>query len=380
MNWPLLLVVSLFLLGLALFVGWPILIEQLLARPDAESLQTKKFAVSPGLADQVRERLMNATAGLWFFVFGSTIGSFLNVVAYRMPMGLTFVAKPSRCPFCETPIKFKHNVPILGWLVLRGRCNACRLPISPRYVLVEVIVGLLFFTLFCSELASGGANLPIRVPNRRVGVMWNLFTPQWDLISAYFFHAFLLGVLSTIALIKFDRLKIPIRLVLFTLTVGLGCQMIWPHLSIVPSIPNSFRDNQSYPWSNAVDPCVGFVVGFLAGASIQGITTARSGSIAILSIVGLFLGWQAVVPTIVIAGMMQMVITSLGNVLRRSSTDRCWASSFLLATWCVLCFWRQLPLIWLPGAESSIPSHVAWLFFGLAIAVVVENFSSSRDE
>jgi leader peptidase (prepilin peptidase) / N-methyltransferase len=77
------------------------------------------------------------------FAFGAIVGSFLNVVAYRLPRGESLSRPGSRCPSCETPIRPYDNVPILSWLLLRGRCRACRAPISPRYPLVEAATGAL---------------------------------------------------------------------------------------------------------------------------------------------------------------------------------------------------------------------------------------------
>jgi leader peptidase (prepilin peptidase)/N-methyltransferase len=77
-------------------------------------------------------------------LFGLAIGSFLNVVVYRVPAGVSVVSPPSRCPVCENQIRPRHNVPVLGWLLLRGRCADCGTPISPRYPLVEALTGVLF--------------------------------------------------------------------------------------------------------------------------------------------------------------------------------------------------------------------------------------------
>lgn len=84
--------------------------------------------------------LVAAFAGL----LGLAIGSFLNVVAYRVPRGESVVSPPSACPRCGVEIRARHNVPVLGWLVLRGRCYDCAAPISARYPLVEAATGLLF--------------------------------------------------------------------------------------------------------------------------------------------------------------------------------------------------------------------------------------------
>ncbi len=74
---------------------------------------------------------------------GLVVGSFLNVVAYRLPLGESLVLPGSHCPSCCVPIKPYDNVPVLGWLLLRGRCRSCRTPISARYPLVEALTAVL---------------------------------------------------------------------------------------------------------------------------------------------------------------------------------------------------------------------------------------------
>jgi leader peptidase (prepilin peptidase)/N-methyltransferase len=72
-------------------------------------------------------------------VLGALVGSFLNVVAYRLPRHESLVTPSSRCPACGTPVKPYDNIPILSWLLLRGHCRSCAAPISPRYPLVEAL-------------------------------------------------------------------------------------------------------------------------------------------------------------------------------------------------------------------------------------------------
>jgi leader peptidase (prepilin peptidase)/N-methyltransferase len=84
-----------------------------------------------------------AFAGL----FGLAIGSFLNVVIYRVPAGLSIVSPPSACPNCQAPIRNRHNVPVFGWLALHGRCADCQAPISARYPIVEAVTAALFVAL-----------------------------------------------------------------------------------------------------------------------------------------------------------------------------------------------------------------------------------------
>lgn len=96
--------------------------------------------------------ISTADLPLWFIrVFalswGAIWGSFANVVIYRWPRELSLSHPPSRCPHCETPIRFYDNVPVLGWLWLGGKCRACRAPISPRYPFVEALYGVAAFVV-----------------------------------------------------------------------------------------------------------------------------------------------------------------------------------------------------------------------------------------
>ena len=88
--------------------------------------------------------------------FGAVLGSFLNVVAYRLPLRQSVVRPRSRCPHCETQIRSLDNVPVLSWLLLRGRCRDCAQPIPARYPLVELGTGLLLaaVALSASDLTS----------------------------------------------------------------------------------------------------------------------------------------------------------------------------------------------------------------------------------
>jgi leader peptidase (prepilin peptidase) / N-methyltransferase len=94
-------------------------------------------------------------------VLGAIVGSFLNVVAYRLPRRESLVAPRSRCPGCGTPVRPYDNVPVLSWLLLRGRCRSCAAPISPRYPLVEAGTALLCVGAVLAHDTAAGIALSV---------------------------------------------------------------------------------------------------------------------------------------------------------------------------------------------------------------------------
>src|SRR5271155_129020 len=82
------------------------------------------------------------------FLLGLCFGSFLNVCIYRLPLGLSVVTPRSACPKCKQAIAFYDNLPVVSWLILRGRCRHCEDKISPRYLLIELLTGFLFLVCY----------------------------------------------------------------------------------------------------------------------------------------------------------------------------------------------------------------------------------------
>ncbi|WP_218082659.1 prepilin peptidase [Anthocerotibacter panamensis] len=131
-------------------------------------------------------------------VIGACVGSFLNVVAYRLPLGLSLISPGSRCPHCLTPLGITENLPVLGWAVLGGRCKHCREPISWRYPLVELSTALLFLVLYA-----------------RFGMSLTTLA-----------YAVLVSLLTALALIDLDTLELPHELTLPGIYLGLGWQVV----------------------------------------------------------------------------------------------------------------------------------------------------------
>jgi leader peptidase (prepilin peptidase)/N-methyltransferase len=95
---------------------------------------------------------------IWFvflFAFGCCVGSFLNVVIYRLPRDKSIVSPPSACPACGKRINFYDNIPLVSWLLLGAKCRYCKAPISPRYFIIELFIGFLFVGLFILYFSTG---------------------------------------------------------------------------------------------------------------------------------------------------------------------------------------------------------------------------------
>ena len=186
--------------------------------------------VRPQLEFLLWDRFVEAIVGVWFFVVGASVGSFLNVVVYRLPLGLSLVSQGSRCPFCMTPILFRDNLPILGWLGLKGRCRACRLPISSRYPIVETLIGLMFLFTYGAELANGGSRIPNSWFPLKLAIGDVVLDGRWDLIGLYFYHVFFLCLLGAAALMAYDAKRPPLKIWLTGFVVMVVAVASWPWL------------------------------------------------------------------------------------------------------------------------------------------------------
>jgi len=85
---------------------------------------------------------------LFVFFFGLTLGSFFNVVIYRLPEGKSIITPASHCPYCQTPLKWYHNIPVISYVFLKGKCAFCGQKISPRYPLVEFLTAVLILLTY----------------------------------------------------------------------------------------------------------------------------------------------------------------------------------------------------------------------------------------
>ncbi|MEZ6124810.1 MAG: prepilin peptidase [Planctomycetaceae bacterium] len=324
---------------------------------------------------------MQTVIAAWVFVLGSCFGSFLNVVIYRLPAGLALGKPKSRCPKCETPLAARDNIPVLGWLLLRGRCRYCQLPIASRYPLVEATCGAVFLILMFGELLTGAANLPLRHPDHfhiNPG-LWLVWFVKWDLCGIYLFHCCLMITVLAVVMIGYDGHRPQRGLTIFGLGTALIAGAMWPALRPIPAAlwpEGMLRLNAGFWWQDSVlspgsrywtgvtlcgflDGICGTVVGAIAGRlpawqagharpATAAITTA-------MTITGAFLGWQATGMLLLIC---QLPLTLLLFIVRAKESQELWLRRFAVS-YCGLLLVFLLTWEKLDSAPWMI-GHMGW--------------------
>ena len=316
-------------------------------------------------AEAARLRMTELFTTVWFFAFGASVGSFLNVVVYRTPRRESLVMRRSACPKCGAKIAGKDNLPLIGWIRLHGKCRNCELPISARYPLVEGTTGCLFLLFFFAELLSGGLNLPIRHPNHYAGVVWIIFYTKWDLIGLYLFHCLLLSTLFSWSLIRYDGQRIPSRSIVTALTMMLAPVIAWPGLLLVPmQLPLGITVG-SERLEAILTTVAGGLVGCIAGLLVDRLVKLGKSPLerefAVgLALVGVAMGWQAALSATAITLLIHLIVSFVAPTVKSG-----WSltASLFLATIIQLLSWRAQSLYladWWPVVEVSGISLAIW--------------------
>ena len=190
---------------------------------------------------------------IWFvfvFAFGCCIGSFLNVVIYRMPRDKSLVTPPSACPSCGKHIRFYDNVPLFSWLLLGRKCRYCKVPISPRYFLVELLTALMFLGLFIlyfnTDLREALQPFP--------GHGWII----------YLLHIILLSAFIAASAIDLEHWIIPLAICWLVTVAGLIGSAVGPYV---------------------IDPVL------IRANSLLPVASANTGSLALGAAIGLAISW-----------------------------------------------------------------------------------------
>ena len=160
---------------------------------------------------------------LGFFVFavGTVVGSFLNVCIYRIPWEKSVIWPGSHCPRCWRPILAMDNIPIVSWLALRGECRQCGEPISPRYPLIELLVGLLFLGLYYVDVVHGERG--------RYG--YEIGQP----LATFGYHALLVALLVAATFIDYDLYVIPDSITVTGMICGIALGTLNPMIRPDPA-------------------------------------------------------------------------------------------------------------------------------------------------
>ncbi|MGE0827420.1 MAG: A24 family peptidase [Candidatus Binatia bacterium] len=219
---------------------------------------------------------------LFTFIFGACVGSFLNVCIYRLPLNESIVTPGSHCRACGTFLSWYENLPLLTYLIRRGRCGACGTPFSFRYFFVELLTGLL-----------------------AVALVWH-FGPTLTTLGYFAFAS----ALVVITFIDLDHQIIPDVISLPGLIAGL----LFSLLSPVPTLTL---------WTSFIGALVGGGLLLAVALSYQLITGREGmggGDVKLLAMIGAFLGWRAIPFTIFVASFFGSVVGVTAMIRSRADS------------------------------------------------------------
>ena len=211
--------------------------------------------------------MINISPPFFAFLFGSVIGSFLNVCIYRLPREESLSSPSSYCPHCQKPIRFYDNIPIISYLVLRGKCRSCGNLISPRYALVELLTAI--FSLFLFLHFS---------------------------LTEYFIYFCFFSSLVVVTFIDFKHQIIPNTISLPGIGVGFLASFILPRISYLDSL---------------FGIALGGGVLYLIAMGYYLITKTEGmgmGDVKLLAMIGAFLGSKAVIITIFLSAFLGALV------------------------------------------------------------------------
>lgn len=354
------------------------------------------------------------------FILGTIVGSWLNVCVHRLgteerfwPALKSLVYPPSHCPRCQTAIAWHDNIPIVGWLLLRGRCRNCRGSISARYPLVELLTGLLFALLYWCEIppewhASGG------VLEHPYGPA-TLVSPSLTVVHLrYALHLCLLCALLVATFIDIDLRIIPDSVTLPAMITAVAVQTftgvtflvpVWYQTRQMARVFRSFalpfsggpgRQNwfDELSWSDGYPPWIlehphwhglacslaGLILGGgviwgvrLVGGRVLKREAMGFGDVILMAMIGSFVGWQGTIAVFMLAPLLAVVCTVIPWVFWKPRSIP-YGPYLSLATLVLLVGFRQ---IW-PGLETGIlalgpllPVAAAVMFILLAIMLAI---------
>jgi len=275
------------------------------------------------MTNDYMDLLILVPTSLIVFALGTSIGSFINVVVYRLPANLSILFPPSRCPHCLRQLKAHDNVPVLGWLWLKGRCRYCKSKISIRYPVVEAITGIVFLLVL----------LVFKVSILTIG--------YWAFCSW----------LLALSLIDFDTMILPNQLTQSGLVLGIVFQMI------VGFLPEASWSGLVYHLMRGI---VGAVLGLwlfdaiaIFGSIAFGKTAMGGGDAKLAAMMGAWLGWKL----LLLAGFLGCTLGALVGSSAIILSKKKWGQKIPFGP-----FLAKGAAIALFGGEAILSSYIR-LFF-----------------
>ena len=350
------------------------------------------------------------------FVLGTIVGSLLNVCIHRLPLEKSIMWPGSRCSHCLQAIRWYDNIPLVSYLILRGRCRACGERFSARYFVIELLTGLCFVGLFYLEVVADVHGLD---PNRvQVGRLERLSIPTWQAWVVFGYHALLVCFLIVASFCDFDYREIPFSVTIPGTVIGLvGATLFpwpWPYpythgarfdpqqaVKDMPAgrewwevDPNLGPKPGLYPWpfwgplpdgfapggnwqTGVVTGLMGAAVGTLLLRAIRflfglglGIEALGLGDADLMMMAGSFLGWQPIVVAFFI-GVFAGLIFGIGQLILRGDNLMPFGPS--LAVGIVVTF---LCWYWI-GPKVQMPFFNSFVVLSLAVLGSILMFVAS---
>jgi leader peptidase (prepilin peptidase)/N-methyltransferase len=259
---------------------------------------------------------------LGFFIMGAVFGSFLNVCIVRFPADQSVVRPASHCPRCKAAIAWRHNIPLLSYILLRGRCASCRAPISARYFMVELLTGLIFL------------------------VFYRIYGLQ-PLTFAYLFMACCFVVAT---FVDFSHRIIPDEVSVGGMVAGLGFSLF------IPEMHGAQYWNAAHPAFNHLLSLGYSLLGVIIGGGVIYLMAVLGdwlfkkesmggGDIKLLAMIGAFLGWESAILAFFIAPFFGAVY-GLVEKIRTGDTAIAYGP-FLILGAVISLFWGGEIILWI---------------------------------
>jgi leader peptidase (prepilin peptidase)/N-methyltransferase len=339
----------------------------------------------------------------WFvllFVIGAAVGSFLNVCVYRLPYEKSLFWPGSHCGHCYQPIRWDDNLPLVSWLLLRGRCRTCGARFSFRYFLVELGTALVFMGLFYAEIVENALHIPYLTEHHSAIVQGDVPPRAW---AVFAYHAVLICFLIVTSLCDLDHMEIPLSVTVTGTIVGVigGTLLPWPFpnegvtfpppnpLGVVPKIPSGavhwpvWNPRELPAWMHEgtwqlglATSLAGVLAGmvmlrairFLFGVS-RGIEGMGMGDADLMMMAGAFLGWQPTVAAF-FASVLPGLALGILQLFRKGNHPFPFGPALALGVVLTLFFWppvgNQYRLVFF---EGTVLVFIAGFFVVALLAI-----------